>query len=62
MKHILNTGGTGFIGKKRRNLVALSLVRLQTLIIFKFAFELIDTPLMYLGVKLFKPFEEDPDR
>jgi uncharacterized integral membrane protein (TIGR00697 family) len=30
--------------------------------LFKFAFALIDTPLMYLGVKLFKPFEEDPER
>ncbi len=28
---------------------------------FKFAFALIDTPLMYLGVKIFKDFEEDPD-
>jgi uncharacterized integral membrane protein (TIGR00697 family) len=29
--------------------------------LFKFAFAIIDTPLMYLGVKLFKNFEEDPD-
>ncbi len=28
--------------------------------LFKFAFALIDTPLMYVGVKLFKDFEEDP--
>lgn len=28
--------------------------------LFKFAFALIDTPLMYLGVRLFKDFEEDP--
>ena len=30
--------------------------------LFKFFFALIDTPLMYLGVKLFKQFEEDPER
>ncbi len=29
--------------------------------LFKFAFAIIDTPLMYLGVKLFKDFEEDPE-
>ncbi len=29
--------------------------------LFKFAFALIDTPLMYLGVRLFKDYEEDPD-
>jgi uncharacterized integral membrane protein (TIGR00697 family) len=28
--------------------------------LFKFAFAIIDTPLMYLGVRLFKDFEEDP--
>ncbi len=29
--------------------------------LFKFFFALFDTPLMYLGVKLFKDFEEDPE-
>ena len=29
--------------------------------LFKFFFALFDTPLMYLGVKLFKQFEEDPE-
>ena len=56
MKHILNTGGTGFIGKKRRNLVALSLVSYYSPLLFS-NLHYIDTPLMYLGVKLFKPFE-----
>ena len=27
--------------------------------LFNFAFAIIDTPLMYLGVRLFKDFEED---
>ncbi len=29
--------------------------------LFKFFFALFDTPLMYVGVKLFKDFEEDPE-
>ncbi|MCG8373608.1 MAG: queuosine precursor transporter [Balneolales bacterium] len=29
--------------------------------LFKFFFALFDTPLIYLGVKLFKEFDEDPD-
>ena len=29
--------------------------------LFKFFFALFDTPLMYLGVKLFRDFEEDPE-
>jgi len=30
--------------------------------LFKFFFALFDTPLFYLGVKLFKDYEEDPER
>ena len=30
--------------------------------LFKFFFALFDTPLFYLGVKLFQKFEEDPER
>lgn len=30
--------------------------------LFKFLFALFDTPFFYLGVKLFKQFEEDPER
>ena len=30
--------------------------------LFKFFFALFDTPLMYLGVKLFKEYEEDPEK
>ena len=44
------------------NTVGVLIILIINSYLFKFAFALIDTPLMYLGVKLFKPFEEDPER
>ncbi|MBO6522182.1 MAG: queuosine precursor transporter [Balneolaceae bacterium] len=43
------------------NSVAAVIILIMNSYLFKFFFALFDTPLMYLGVKLFKDFEEDPE-
>lgn len=50
----------GNLGESINTIGALIILIINSYL-FKFAFALIDTPLMYLGVKLFKDFEEDPD-
>lgn len=49
----------GNLGKDINTLGALVILILNSYL-FKFFFALFDTPLFYLGVKLFKDFEEDP--
>ena len=49
----------GNLGSNVDNIGALIILILNSYL-FKFFFALFDTPLFYLGVKLFKDFEEDP--
>lgn len=50
----------GNLGENINTIGALIILIINSYL-FKFSFALIDTPLMYLGVKLFKQFEEDPE-
>lgn len=49
----------GNLGEEINSIGALAILILNSYL-FKFFFALFDTPLFYLGVKLFKDFEEDP--
>ena len=51
----------GNLGENINTIGALIILIINSYL-FKFSFALIDTPFMYLGVKLFKQFEEDPYR
>lgn len=53
-----------FAGNLGENINSIGAVMILVLnsYLFKFFFALFDTPLFYLGVKLFQKFEEDPER
>jgi len=50
----------GNLGENINTIGALVILIINSYL-FKFAFALIDTPLFYLGVKLFKDYDEDPE-
>jgi len=50
----------GNLGEEVTTIGALIILILNSYL-FKFFFALFDTPLLYLGVKLFRDYEEDPD-
>ena len=51
---------TGNLGENITTIGALVILIINSYL-FKFFFALFDTPLAYLGVWIFKEFEEDPD-